>query len=483
MRRILPLLLGVCVFSSAPVLAQDIPRVTPQSQAQVSLSFAPLVQKVAPAVVNIYTSRTITRRAHPFMNDPFFQQFFGDAFPHSGPYPEDGLTRQKVENALGSGVIVDADGVVITNVHVVDGADEIRVVLSDGREFPARVSVRDEPSDIAVLRVDAGGVKLPFAPLRASETAQVGDLVLAIGNPFGVGQTVTSGIISALARSSLNINDFNFFIQTDAAINPGNSGGPLVAMDGGVIGINTAIYSRDGGSLGIGFAVPSEMVMSVMDAEENAVDGSRSVVRPWLGITAQNVTADIAESLGLDRPAGVLVAKLHTASPLHKAGVKAGDLIVAVNGHTIADPSEMKYRMATTKIGGKADMTILRQGKTRDVKVAAIAPPDEPARKKQLIKGENPLSGATLVNMNPAVVAELGFGDASDDHAGVVVIGVEERSIATRFVRPGDKVIEVNGVVIGNTDDAKQALARAGRGGVWAITLERNGRQQQIVIR
>ena len=479
MRRFLPIFLGLCVFSSVPVWAQDMPRITPQSQAQMNLSFAPLVQKVAPAVVNIYTSRTITRRAHPFMSDPFFEQFFGDAFPYSGG----GLTRQKVENALGSGVIVDAAGVVITNVHVIDGADEIRVVLSDGREFPARVSVRDEPSDIAVLRVDAEGEKLPFAPLRASETAQVGDLVLAIGNPFGVGQTVTSGIISALARSSLNINDFNFLIQTDAAINPGNSGGPLVAMDGGVIGINTAIYSRDGGSLGIGFAVPSEMVMSVMDAEENAVDGSRSVVRPWLGITAQSVTADIAESLGLDRPAGVLVAKLHTASPLHKAGVKAGDLIVAVNGHAIADPSEMKYRMATTKIGGKADMTIMRQGKTRDVKVAAIAPPDEPARKKQLIKGENPLSGATLVNMNPAVVAELGFGDASDDHAGVVVIGVEDRSIATRFVRPGDKLVEVNGVAIETTDDARQALSRAGRGGIWAITLERNGRKQQIVIR
>jgi len=268
-----------CLVLSGPALAEN-PKIVPAGRNQVNLSFAPLVKQVAPAVVNIYTKRTVTRSAHPFINDPFFQQFFGG---NLAPDLGGGLTRKQVEGALGSGVIIDADGIVVTNAHVIRGADEISIVLSDGREFPATLSLKDDHSDLAILRVDTDGEKLPAARLRSSEDMEVGDLVLAVGNPFGVGQTVTSGIVSALSRSSLNISDYNFFIQTDAAVNPGNSGGPLVAMDGGVVGINTAIYSQSGGSLGIGFAIPSEMVQTVVAAEANGQGGERGVLRPVAG--------------------------------------------------------------------------------------------------------------------------------------------------------------------------------------------------------
>jgi len=258
----------------ASAFAQE--RITPNSRDQLVLSYSSVVKKVSPAVVNIYTKRVVTRSYSPFGGDPFFEQFFGNSFGMGG------LNRQQVESSLGSGVIVDAGGVVVTNAHVIKGAQEISVVLNDGREFDAELAIKDDRSDLAVLRMKTKGEDLPFATLKPSENLEVGDIVIAVGNPFGVGQTVTSGIISALARSSLNINDFNFFIQTDAAINPGNSGGPLVSMDGGVIGINTAIYSRSGGSLGIGFAIPSEMVQTVIAAEKT---GQRniSVARPWIG--------------------------------------------------------------------------------------------------------------------------------------------------------------------------------------------------------
>ncbi|MCK5923637.1 MAG: trypsin-like peptidase domain-containing protein, partial [Methylococcales bacterium] len=348
-----------------PLNAQE--RSVPEGKQQIQLSYAPLVKKVSPAVVNIYTKRTVTQRMrHPFFNDPFLNEFFGRSYGRQ--------MQKQIENSLGSGVIVQADGLVITNAHVVEGADEITVMLSDGRELPAELSLRDPASDLALLRVQTNGKDLPFAPLKPSETLEVGDIVLAIGNPFGVGQTVTSGIVSAQGRSSLDINDFNFFIQTDAAINPGNSGGPLVALDGGVVGINTAIYSRDGGSLGIGFAIPSEMVASVIAAEEEGLSPSGRIIRPWMGVTTQNVTSDIAASLGFDRPSGSLITKLHSASPLKKAGLKVGDLVTSVNGRPLRDAAEMKFRMATVPIGDKADIIYIRNGKEMSAQVEAIAP-------------------------------------------------------------------------------------------------------------
>lgn len=458
---------GLCAVLPVVAVAQ-----IPETRAQIQLSFAPIVQKIAPAVVNIYTTRTVVRRAHPFMNDPFFRQFFGDA-DLFGPQ---GYRKEQVNGALGSGVILRADGLVVTNAHVVKSADEIRIVLADGREYPARVSLLDEPSDLALLRVEGSDLKLPHVSLRPSEDLQVGDLVLAIGNPFGVGQTVTSGIVSALARSSLNINDFNFFIQTDAAINPGNSGGPLVAMDGRVVGINTAIYSQTGGSMGLGFAIPSEMVESVIAAEKD--DGKGVVVRPWLGIAGQRVTADVADSLGLDRPAGVLVQALHNASPLKKAGIQVGDIILRMNGHDLRDPSEMKFRMATVPIGKTADIQILRGDEKRDVQIKAIAAPDTPPR-QQTMMDIGYLAGVTVANINPAVIAEL--DSLSQNETGVAVMDITPRAQIGRVLRKGDIILKFNGVDIKTVAHLKKAsmLRIAG----LSLTIERDGKQQQIMIR
>jgi len=445
----------------------------PQSAAQINLSFAPLVKQVTPAVVNIYTKKLVAQRMrHPFLDDPFFAPFFQDN-------DFGNRMRRQVENSLGSGVILQADGLVVTNAHVIRGADEITVVLTDGREFPARLALQDDASDIAVLRVDTKGESLPFVSLKASETLEVGDLVLAVGNPFGVGQTVTSGIISAKGRSSLDINDFNFFIQTDAAINPGNSGGPLVDLSGGVVGINTAIYSRDGGSLGIGFAVPSEMVMSVLAAEAAGRTGNQGVQRPWLGVSVQSVTADIADGLGLDKPSGVLVADLHPESPLAKAGIKRGDVIAAINGHEIRDANEMKFRTATIAMGGQAQFEIFRAGSRESLSIEAMAAPDIPPRNETLIGGRNPLSGATIVNINPAVAVDLGVDDAA---SGVVVLSVAGNAPAARLVAAGDILLEINGQKIKTVEDVKVAASEITPAG-WALTFSRGGQVRQIVLR
>ncbi len=456
--------IGMTAFAQA--------RDVPSSREQIMLSFSPLVKKVSPAVVNIYTKRVVTRRISPFGGDPFFEQFFNGGFGG-------GLNRQQIESSLGTGVIVESDGVVVTNSHVVKDAEEISVVLSDGRQYDAKITLSDPQSDLAVLRIDTKGEDLPFARLEPSENLEVGDIVLAIGNPFGVGQTVTSGIVSALARSSLNINDFNFFIQTDAAINPGNSGGPLVAMDGSVIGINTAIYSRSGGSLGIGFAIPSEMVQTVIAAEKSGASNA-SVVRPWIGASGQAVTADIADSLDLKLPRGVLISNIHRASPAKKAGLKVGDVVVAINGRDIHDPAELKFRLATVPIGQMADLDILRQGNRMTLEMEAMAPPEDPPRNETKLTGAHPLNGASVGNLSPSVSVELGL---ETDREGVVVLNVNRRLQAGRLVAPGDIILALNGSAIESIKDLQRELALAEGKGVFDITIERDGRQSRIVIR
>ncbi len=452
----------------ATTFAQD--RIVPQVRQQVQLSYAPLVKKVSPAVVNIYTKRVVTRSYSPFGSDPFFNQFFGRDFGGRG------LNRKQVESSLGSGVIVESDGVVVTNAHVVKGAQEISVVLRDGREFDAKISLADESSDLAILRLNNGDEKLPAAHLSTSEGLEVGDIVLAIGNPFGVGQTVTSGIISAQARSSLNVNDFNFFIQTDAAINPGNSGGALVAMDGSVVGINTAIYSRSGGSLGIGFAIPVEMVKTVITAEKSGAK-SAGAVRPWLGASGQAVTSDIANSLGLDRPRGVLISKIHSASPARKAGVKVGDIITQINGRVVNDPAEMKFRLATVPLGERADLTVLRQGSELTFRMKAITPPNDPKPNKTRLKGNHPLRGVTVGNLNPRIGVEIGI---DSDREGVIIMEMHNRS---RLVDVGDIILQVNGDKIEDVKDLQKELSQAEARGAFDITIERDGRASRIVIR
>ena len=361
----------------APAFAQQVP----QSREQIQLSFATVVKQTAPAVVNVYAKRVVRQPGIPgFSDDPFFRRFFGDG----GAF---GRSREMVQNSLGSGVLVDPSGIVVTNNHVIQGGTEIRVVLSDRREFDATVTLADEHSDLAILKINPGQAKLPSLSLGNSDDLEVGDLVLAIGNPFGVGQTVTSGIVSALARTQVGITDYQFFIQTDAAINPGNSGGALIDLAGRLIGINTAIYSRSGGSIGIGFAIPANMVRTVV---ASAVNGGK-VSRPWSGADLQDVTAEMGETLGLDRPRGAIVASLHPLSPMVQAGIATGDVIVGVNGKTVDNAKEFDYRLATLSVGQQTAVDLLRKGKPLTAKLALVRAPDQPAREDTVIKGRTPL--------------------------------------------------------------------------------------------
>ena len=410
------------------------PKSPPQSREALRQSYAPVVKKAAPAVVNIYTRRVVRAGRElgaSMFDDPFFRRFFGDEGPFAQP------ERQRIQNSLGSGVIVAAQGLIVTNSHVVRGADEIRVVLNDRREFDAKVVQTDDKTDLTILSVE-GVAKLPFIELANSDELEVGDLVLAIGNPFGVGQTVTSGIVSALARTTVGVSDYRFFIQTDAAINPGNSGGALIDMTGRLVGINTAIYSRSGGSHGIGFVVPSNMVATVVAA----VATGHKLVRPWLGASGQPVTAEIAEGLGLDRPVGVLVDQVHPGGPAEQAGIKAGEVITAVDGIEIDDPQALRFVVATKPVGGSAALTVVHQGKPRTVRLPLAAPPETPPRDMTEIKLASPLQGAVVANMSPALAVELGADTALK---GVVVVEIKGNTRAQRLrLRPGDFILAIN---------------------------------------
>ncbi len=449
-----------------PVIAAE--KRLPKSQREIQLSYAPLVKRAAPAVVNIYTKRVVQSRRSPFFNDPFFKQFFGDnVFRFGAP-------RKRVENSLGSGVIVRPEGIVITNHHVIKKADQIRVVLSDRRELEAKVILADEKTDLAVLRLQDVEGSLPFLKLRDSDDLEVGDLVLAIGNPFGVGQTVTGGIVSALARAAGGVSDFSFFIQTDAAINPGNSGGALITMDGRLVGVNTAIYSRSGGSQGIGFAIPANMVARIID---NAVHGAK-VVRPWFGAAGQALTPDLMSSLGLKRPSGVLINEIYEGGPAARAGIKSGDVITNINKRDVAGPRELRFRIATLKVGGKAKLKLVRRGKTKTVSMPLEAAPEEPPRNVSTLQGQQPLSGATVANMSPALAEELSLDPM---RRGVIIVGTARRSPARRIgLQPGDWILEING--------AKVDLVRTLKGIVdagasqWRITVQRKDRVFTAVI-
>ena len=309
------------------------------------LSFAPVVKKVTPAVVNVYASRVETAARNPLFDDPIFRRFFGG-----------GGDNSRVSKALGSGVIVDPSGLIVTNYHVIENMTQVKVALSDRREFDAEIVLRDPRTDLAVLRLK-GGKDFPVLELGDSDALEVGDFVIAVGDPFGVGQTVTQGIVSALARTQVGISDYGFFIQTDAAINPGNSGGALVDLDGKLVGINSAIYSRSGGSIGIGFAIPVNMVKSVIAA---ALHGGATVKRPWLGASLQSLTKDIADNLGIDRPTGALVVTVASVGPAAEAGLKRGDLITAVDDQSVDDAEGVGFRLAVQPLGGSARLSILR---------------------------------------------------------------------------------------------------------------------------
>ncbi len=440
----------------------------PTSRAELQLSFAPLVEKAAPAVVNIYTRKIQrTRPSSPLFDDPFFRRFFGEGFGLGAP-------RQRVQNSLGSGVIVRADGLVVTNHHVIKGADQITLVLADRREFDAELVGSDERTDLAVLRFDSGGETMPFLRLGDSDALKVGDLVLAIGNPFGVGQTVTSGIVSALARTQVGIADLSFFIQTDAAINPGNSGGALIGMDGALVGVNSAIYSKSGGSLGIGFAIPANMVSSVI---AGVTDGGR-LVRPWIGAQGQGVTAEIASSLGLDRPQGVLVSKVFPGGPADRAGLRVGDVVLAVNGKAVDDDEALRFRVATLSVGGTAELRLWRRGREHRLIVDLVAAPEDPPSEVTELSGAHPFSGATVANMSPALADELGMNEFE---AGVIILQMRRGSTGDRLrFLVGDMVTAVNGSEIKSVRQLKAVMAKPAKR--WHITIRRQGKTLSRII-
>lgn len=434
-------------------------RVVP-STAQLNLSYASIIEKAAPSVVNIYTRKVIKRA--PLMEDPFFRFFFNDG---------GGLGRDRVERSLGSGVIVRSNGLIITNNHVIEGADEVQVVTPDKREFSARLVIADPRVDLAVLNINTQGRPLPAIRLGDSDNLKVGDVVFAIGNPFGVGQTTTHGIISALARTVSGVSDYQFFIQTDAAVNPGNSGGALVGSNGELIGINSAIYSRSGGSNGIGFAIPVALVRSMLNA---AATGK--IIRPWLGIEGQQVTNDLARGLRLDRATGVLVNTVHSNSPGSKAGVKPGDVVFAVDGKEVADAESLRFRVATKQPGQTAILTLIRNGVPQNVNITLQAPPEIPPRSLTVLRGNHLFSGVQVANLSPAYAQELG-NNLPD--RGVVVVGLVGDSPAARFglLQPGDVIEVINRQQINTIGDLQSQLARSSGG--MTYRLNRQGARQE----
>ena len=428
------------------VFAEPNARSVPTDAMTMKSSFAPVVREAAPAVVNI-SAQSLQRN-----RDPFFQLFGGG--------------QPRVAQSAGSGVIVRSDGVVVTNNHVIAGAQQITVVLNDRREFPARILLADERSDIAVLQLENVTDQLPVLPIDAQEEQQVGDLVLAIGNPFGVGQTVTNGIISALNRTETGISDSGSFIQTDAAINPGNSGGPLVDMDGDVIGINTAIFSRSGSSSGVGFAVPASMVQRVVDS---ALGGATSVVRPWLGVKGESVSADVARSLGLSRPQGLLITDVYPNGPGARAGIREGDVVTAIDGAEINDQGGLNFRIGTRDPNDAVAVTVVRDGRSQQLNARVQTLPGERELGDGEVVRQGALAGLRVVTLSPALADSLG-GDPFA--TGAIVTDVDPRSDAGRLgLRPRDIILSVDG----RTLTSVAPLAGAARGD--QLTIVRGGRR------
>ncbi|MEZ5955089.1 MAG: Do family serine endopeptidase [Hyphomonas sp.] len=452
------LVVALLILAISP-LAANAQRL-PESQAEIDLTFAPLVRQASPAVVNVYSQKTV--KTGP---SPMEMFLYGRAMPQS-----------RVQNSLGSGVVVRADGVIITNNHVVEGADSFRVVLHDRREYPAELVLADERTDLAVLKIDTEGDPLPVLPYADTRASQVGDLVLAIGNPFGVGQTVTSGIISATARTDVGISDYSFFVQTDAAVNPGNSGGALINMKGELVGVNTAIFSRGGGSNGIGFAIPSEMVERVVDA---AMNGG-TFVRPWLGLAAQAVSFDMAKAQGLSRPLGVMVTEVYDDGPADRAGLRRGDLITAIDGREVFDEKGLKFLAAIRNPGDSAQLNVLRGGKNQVIAVRVAPPPGATEADIVALDGRSVFSGARVVELSPRLAEENGL-DPFQKGSGIYVYSVARRSIAGAYFRPGDIIRSVNGVPMKSVKDLKTVIQATDN--TWDIEIDRNGRTVRGTIR
>jgi serine protease Do len=439
-------------------------------------TFAPIVKKVAPAVVKIVTSTTIknaSMQQSPGFNDPFWRRFFGDQFGQMVPPHQLGPQR---EHGLGSGVIVTKDGYVLTNNHVVDHANQVKVTLQDGREFTAKVVGRDPKSDIAVVKIDAKN--LPVVPLADSDKVQVGDIVLAVGNPFGVGQTVTTGIVSATGRGNMGIEDYEDFIQTDAAINPGNSGGALVDVEGRLIGINTAILSHSGGNQGIGFAVPSDLARNVMDS----LVQYGHVTRGYLGVMIQDLTPSLAKEFKLKQSNGALVGDVVPKGPADKAGIKDGDVVLQFNGKNVTDSRRLKLMVAETKPNSTVPVRILRDGVNKTIEVTVKQLPDT----EQLAQAETPnnresgtLNGVGVESLNGQIRQQFHL---PDNVKGAVVTEVRPGSAAAEAgLKPGDVIEEINRHPVKSADDAVR-LTQNAKDKHTLVRVWENGGSHYVVV-
>lgn len=410
---------------------------------KVGQATAEIVDAVKPGVVNIATTRTIKTQGgfDPFFDDPFFRRFFGDRFK---------APKERKSSGLGSGVIVDSNGYILTANHVVQGSEEIKVTLSDKREFKGKVVGSDAMSDIAVIKIEASN--LPVVKMGDSSKLRVGETVLAIGSPYGLSQTVTMGIVSAVGRANVGIADYEDFIQTDAAINPGNSGGALVNVRGELVGINTAIFSTSGGYQGIGFAVPTSMAKAVMDSLIN----KGKVVRGWIGVAIQNLTPELAKQFNLSEDKGVLIGDVVEDGPADKAGLQRGDVIIEFDGKKIEDPNQLRNKVAVIEPGQEIGVKIIREGKTLEKKIIVGELPSE-IHKPAKGAYDNSLNGVSVQNITPELIERLGLPKKI---YGVIIEDIDEESPAYRVLKEGDIILEINRQKITSIKDYDKIVSK-----------------------
>ena len=428
--------------------------------------FASVLKPALPAIVNIHTSKVVKQRGQlPFFNDPMFRQFFGDQF---GNEP-----RAEREHSLGSGVIVTPDGTILTNNHVIEGATDIKVDLSDKREFQAKIIGTDAKTDVAVLKINA--TDLPSLPIGDSSKLQVGDVVFAIGEPFGLTSTATMGIVSATGRRDLGIENYEDFIQTDAAINPGNSGGAMIDLHGNLIGINTAILAENGGgNQGIGFAIPINMARAVMDQ----IVSHGKVVRGYLGLYPQDVTPALAKQFGLSQPSGALVGEVESDTPAARAGLKRGDVIVAMNGQPVTSANDLRLRVSETAPGTTVKLQFSRDGRTQDVSVALGELPEKAEKAGTEENGGSGLEGVEVQPLTPDIAEQLELPAGT---RGVVITSVDPASPAASSLQRGDVIQEVNHKPVASIEQFRQAVSAAGKGSVLLL-VNRQGVTTYVVI-
>ncbi|MFA4919324.1 MAG: DegQ family serine endoprotease [Thermodesulfovibrionales bacterium] len=443
----------------------------PRQIMETGRAFSEIVRAVSPAIVNISTTKVVRREAQPFFEDPFFDFF--------SPFHEFGSPKKFKERSLGSGVIVSADGYIVTNNHVVEKADEIKVTLIDKKTFKGRIVGADPKTDIAIIKIEATG--LPTLTWGDSDKLQVGEFVLAIGSPYGLSNTVTMGIISAVGRANVGIADYEDFIQTDAAINPGNSGGPLVNINGELIGINTAIFSRTGGYQGIGFAVPSNMVRLVIDQ----LLQKGKVTRGWIGVTIQELTPELAQEFGLKKTKGALVSDVGKDSPAAKAGIMRGDVILEFNGREVKDVSSLRNMVAQSKAGSEITLKILRAGKEFTVKALITELPRDVAEVTPEQLPDNlelkALTGLTVMDLSKEIIRQLGF---NKDEKGVVVVKVEAGSPADDAeIKKGDVIKEINKKAVNSSEDFNRIAANIKTNDSVLLFINRNGKKFYVILR